>query len=64
MDCRDAQKQLKGCLILLVDDHKDFLEAIRLFLELRRANVLVATGGRDGLELVEEKLSRQDLRGS
>ncbi|HSZ79488.1 MAG TPA: response regulator [Chthoniobacterales bacterium] len=52
MNCRDAQKQLTGYLILLVDDHKDFLEAIRLFLELRRASVLAATGGRDGLDLV------------
>jgi CheY-like chemotaxis protein len=52
MNCRDAQKQLTGCLILLVDDHKDFLEAIRLFLELRRANVLAATAGQDGLDLV------------
>jgi two-component system, OmpR family, response regulator len=25
MKCRDAQKQLTGCLILPVDDHKDFL---------------------------------------
>jgi hypothetical protein len=32
MNCRDGQKQLTGCLVLLVDDHKDFLEAIRLFL--------------------------------
>jgi CheY-like chemotaxis protein len=52
MNCRDAQKQLTGCLIPLVDDHKDFLEAIRLFLELRRANVLAATAGQDGLDLV------------
>ena len=52
MNCRDAQKQLTGCLILLVDDHKDFLEAIRLFLELRRANVLATTAGQDGLDLV------------
>jgi CheY-like chemotaxis protein len=52
MNCRDDQKQLTGCLILLVDDHKDFLEAIRLFLELRRANVLAVTAGQDGLDLV------------
>ena len=52
MNCRHDQKQLTGCLILLVDDHKDFLDAIRLFLELRRANVLAATGGQDGLDLV------------
>ena len=52
MNCRDDQKQLTGCLILLVDDHKDFLDAIRLFLELRRANALAATGGQDGLDLV------------
>ena len=52
MNCQDGQKQLTGCLILLVDDHKDFLNAIRLFLELRRANVLAATAGQDGLDLV------------
>jgi CheY-like chemotaxis protein len=52
MNCQDGQKQLAGCLILLVDDHKDFLDAIRLFLELRRANVLSATAGKDGLDLV------------
>jgi CheY-like chemotaxis protein len=52
MNCQDRQKQLAGCLILLVDDHKDFLDAIRLFLQLRRANVLAATAGQDGLELV------------
>ena len=52
MNCQDGQKQLTGCLILLVDDHKDFLDAIRLFLELRRANVLAATAGQDGLDLV------------
>jgi CheY-like chemotaxis protein len=52
MNCQDSQKELAGCLILLVDDHKDFLDAIRLFLELRRANVLAATAGEDGLDLV------------
>ncbi len=52
MNCRDGQKELGGCLILLVDDHKDFLNATRLFLELRRANVLAATAGEDGLDLV------------
>jgi CheY-like chemotaxis protein len=52
MNCQDGQKQLAGCLILLVDDPKDFLNAIRLFLELRRANVLAATAGQDGLDLV------------
>ena len=52
MNCRHDQKQFTGCLILLVDDHKDFLDAIRLFLELPRANVLAATGGQDGLDLV------------
>ena len=52
MNCLDSQKELGGCLILLVDDHKDFLNATRLFLELRRANVLAATAGEDGLDLV------------
>jgi CheY-like chemotaxis protein len=52
MNCQDRQKQLTGCLILLVDDHKDFLDAIRLFLQLRRANVLAVTAGQDGLDLV------------
>ena len=52
MNCQDSQKELAGCLILLVDDHKDFLDAIRLFLELRRANVLATTAGEDGLDLV------------
>jgi CheY-like chemotaxis protein len=46
------QEQLTGCLILLVDDHKDFLDAIRFFLELRQANVLAATAGQAGLDLV------------
>jgi CheY-like chemotaxis protein len=49
----DKEKnQLTGCLILLVEDHKDTLDAIRLFLEYRRAKVLAATAGRDGLDLV------------
>jgi CheY-like chemotaxis protein len=48
----DEENQLAGCLILLVDDHKDTLDAIRLFLEYRRARVLAATAGRDGLDLV------------
>jgi CheY-like chemotaxis protein len=52
MNCQNGQKQLAGCLILLVDDHKDFLDAIRLFLQLRRANVLATTAGQDGLDLV------------
>jgi CheY-like chemotaxis protein len=52
MNCQDSQKELTGCRILLVDDHKDFLDAIRLFLQLRRANVLAATDGEDGLDLV------------
>jgi CheY-like chemotaxis protein len=52
MNCLDSQKELGGCLILLVDDHKDFLNATRLFLELRRANVLADTAGEDGLDLV------------
>jgi CheY-like chemotaxis protein len=52
MNRLDAQKRLTGCLILLVDDHKDFLDAIRLFLQLRRANVLAATAAQDGLDLV------------
>jgi CheY-like chemotaxis protein len=51
MNRQDGQKQLSGCRILLVDDHKDFLDAIRLFLELRRANVVAATAGQDGLDL-------------
>jgi hypothetical protein len=38
-----------------VDDHKDLLDAIGLFLELRRANVLAATAGQDGFwKLVHE----------
>jgi CheY-like chemotaxis protein len=52
MNCNRDQKQLMGCLILLVDDHKDTLDAIRLFLEFRRAKVLAATAGEDGLDLV------------
>jgi CheY-like chemotaxis protein len=52
MDIEPSQKELKGCLILLVEDHKDTLDAIRLFLEFRRARVLAATAGQDGLDLV------------
>ena len=37
MNIEHGQKELKGCVILLVDDHKDTLDAIRLFLEFRRA---------------------------
>ncbi|MBV8378660.1 MAG: response regulator [Verrucomicrobia bacterium] len=49
----DKKKNLlTGCLILVIEDHKDTLEAIRLFLEYRRAKVLAATAGRDGLDLV------------
>jgi CheY-like chemotaxis protein len=47
-----GQNELIGCLILLVDDHKDTLDAIRLFLEFRRARVLATTAGQDGLDLV------------
>jgi CheY-like chemotaxis protein len=52
MNLRQKQKQLQGCLILLVDDHKDTLDAIRLFLEFRLAKVLAVTGGQAGLDLV------------
>jgi CheY-like chemotaxis protein len=52
MNCRDGQKQLTGCLVLLVDDHKDFLEAIRLFLSFSGADVSAATAGQKGLDLV------------
>jgi len=52
MDIEPSPKELKGCVILLVDDHKDTLDAIRLFLEFRRARVLAATAGQDGLDLV------------
>ena len=47
-----GQNELIGCLILLVDDHKDTLDAIRLFLEFRRARVLATSVGQDGLDLV------------
>jgi CheY-like chemotaxis protein len=52
MNCDQGENRIIGCLILLVDDHKDTLDAIRLFLEFRRARVLAATAGRDGLDLV------------
>ena len=52
MNRDNEENQLTGCLILLVDDHKDTLDAIRLLLEYRRARVLAATAGRDGLDLV------------
>ncbi|MBV9297955.1 MAG: hypothetical protein JO066_03190 [Verrucomicrobia bacterium] len=48
MNRDNEENQLTGCLILLVDDHKDTLDAIRLLLEYRRARVLAATAGRDG----------------
>jgi CheY-like chemotaxis protein len=44
--------QLKGCLILIVEDYKDTRDAIRLFLEFCGARVLAAATGRDGLDLV------------
>jgi CheY-like chemotaxis protein len=47
-----GQNQLQGLLILLVDDNRDTLEAIRLFLQFCRARVLAAADGRDGLDLV------------
>jgi hypothetical protein len=50
MNCDQGQNRIIGCLILL--DDKDTLDAIRLFLELYGARVLVATAGRDGLDLV------------
>jgi CheY-like chemotaxis protein len=46
------QNRIKGCLILLVDDDQDTLEAIRLYLEFRRATVLAAVDGQHGLDLV------------
>jgi CheY-like chemotaxis protein len=52
MHSQCGQNELIGCLILLVDDHKDTLDAIRLFLEFRRAKVLATTAGQDGLDLV------------
>ena len=44
--------QLKGCLILIVEDYKDTRDATRLFLEFCGARVLAAAIGRDGLDLV------------
>jgi CheY-like chemotaxis protein len=44
--------QLKGCLILIVEDHKDTRDAIRLFLEFCGARVLAAATGRDGLDFL------------
>ena len=44
--------QVKGCLILIVEDYKDTRDAIRLFLEFCGARVLAAATGRDGLDLV------------
>jgi CheY-like chemotaxis protein len=52
MKCDHGQNQIKGCLILLVDDNKDTLDAIRLFLEFRMAKVLSAADGQRGLDLV------------
>jgi CheY-like chemotaxis protein len=52
MNRDNEQNQLAGCLILVVEDHKDTLDAIRLFLEYRRAKVLAATDGQEGLDLV------------
>lgn len=52
MNRNHSQSQLVGCLVLLVDDHKDTLDAIRLFLEFRRARVLAVTAGQDGLDLI------------
>jgi len=52
MNCDQGQNRIIGCLILLVDDDKDTLDAIRLLLEFRRVRVLAATDGRDGLDLV------------
>jgi CheY-like chemotaxis protein len=46
------QNELEGCVILLVDDHKDTLDAMRLYLEFRLAKVLAVTAGRDGLDLI------------
>jgi CheY-like chemotaxis protein len=52
MNFDHSENQLQGCVILLVDDHKDTLEAMRLYLEFRRARVLAATAVQDGLDLV------------
>jgi CheY-like chemotaxis protein len=54
MKCDHGQNQIKGCLILLVDDNKDTLDAIRLFLEFRMAKVLSAADGQRGLDLVAQ----------
>ena len=46
------KNQLKGRLILIVEDHKDTRDAIRLFLEFCGARVLAAASGRDGLDFL------------
>jgi CheY-like chemotaxis protein len=52
MNCDHSQIQLNGSLILLVEDHRDTRDALRLFLEFCRARVLAAATGQDGLDLV------------
>ena len=52
MNFEYSEDQLQGCVILLVDDHKDTLDAMRLYLEFRQARVLAATAVQDGLDLV------------
>lgn len=36
MNFEHSEDQLQGCVILLVDDHKDTLDAMRLYQEFRR----------------------------
>ena len=48
-----------GETILLVDDHRDFVFATKLFLETQGYQVLSAYDGLEGLQVVEE--SRPDL---
>lgn len=42
--------------ILIVDDHRDFVFATKLFLESQGYEVLEAYDGMEGLEVVEEQL--------
>lgn len=50
-----TEEELKGIRILLVDDEADNLEILQEFLGLSGAEVLIALGGHQGLEMARRR---------
>jgi CheY-like chemotaxis protein len=51
---REAKKQIKGSMILVIDDDQTVCEMMGRYLEREGFVVRIATGGRDGLKLARE----------